>query len=131
MKASQDKESSLSASSANVHTLTTQSTLVRFPRQLHQMIVEEGRDEHCREAALLRAAGHPLRRSRLQLRHDRERKDKRALIGWIRKDIEVSRREKARHEQLLRTDRVSRPAPSVHQYVHNSRHRVGIAILSV
>lgn len=51
--------------------------------------MDESVEEDRRAAALCRAAGHPLRSKRLQLRHEKEREEKRTLINWIRKDIEV------------------------------------------
>lgn len=60
--------------------------------QVQQMIMDESVEEDHRAEALARAAGHPLRSKRLQLRHEQEREEKRILINWIRKDIEVSTR---------------------------------------
>lgn len=57
--------------------------------QLQQMIMAETTEEDRRAAALRFAVGHPLRIERLQLRHEKEREEKRALISWIRRDIEV------------------------------------------
>lgn len=51
--------------------------------------MDESAEERRRVAALRAAAGHPLRCRRLQLRHDQEREEKRTLISWIRRDIEV------------------------------------------
>lgn len=59
-------------------------------RQLRHMVAEENAAEGRRYVALRREAAHPLRQERLELRFARERRAKRNLIGWVRRDIEVS-----------------------------------------
>ncbi|CAM9370175.1 unnamed protein product, partial [Scytosiphon promiscuus] len=61
----------------------------RYLSQLQHMIMAENAEEDRRAVALRFAAGHPLRIKRLQLRHEKERAEKRALIRWIRRDIEL------------------------------------------
>ncbi|CAM9244020.1 unnamed protein product, partial [Hapterophycus canaliculatus] len=61
----------------------------RYLSQLQHMVMMENAEEDRRAAALRFAAGHPLRIRRLRLRHEKEREEKRALISWIRRDIEL------------------------------------------
>lgn len=93
-----------SSSSIRVHRASLSVLLVPYSsRQLHHMVDEESQEEVRRGEALRRVSGHPHRHERLQLRQDRERKDKRALISWIRRDLEVRacRSTSGRTNQLL------------------------------
>lgn len=58
-------------------------------RQLRQMVADEKAEETRRNATLRSAPVHSLRRQRLDLGFARDRKKKRDLIEWIRRDNEV------------------------------------------